>query len=303
MTADNRHYVESVTADETEDWFCRGFNTGGTSPDWCTRPGMYRVDGFGAACGQHLRQVVAMALRTSDTIVVRERPNTAPREYRPLNPRQVAMADLAAQGWTLQRIAATYGVSRQRVSQILRSAGVDLVAAKQARQAQTNTQRDLAKVLKRMANATVCPVCGGWNLRGEKLRMCSPECSAAWVSVRYRFGEMPATHRIANARTILRNPAKYGEQRCRWATEVLSGAPPTRTFRLPSTKADRLRVSLGLVEPAAGPVSRNLPYRCAGTNRDGSACARTVRSDGDVCHIHDQSHPIHDAARQAHRDP
>ena len=65
--------------------------------------------------------------------------------HRPLSDRDREMFELRAAGWTLRQIGERYGISRQRVDEIVRDRGgpelPDVIAARRAREAEILRER------------------------------------------------------------------------------------------------------------------------------------------------------------------
>jgi hypothetical protein len=131
---------------------------------------------------------------------------------------------------TLQDIGDDYGVTRERIRQILP------VGVKQAKKLNQEARRRSdafnAACQRAIDNNLVCVVCSSWILRrasgGVHTITCSPECAEAWLHLR-TFDEFDK-HRQQMARTYLANSEKYPRQQ-EWAKAMLGPNPPPRNRR------------------------------------------------------------------------
>lgn len=162
------------------------------------------------------------------------------------------MAELYRSKWTRGAIAALYGLSMDRVKDLLvvhmpteeRRAIYRAECA--AGVAERKSQRLLAELLRRCAQAKPCVVCRAWALRGPGRLTCSPECAKTWAIARLQLDENEnEKHRRSLARMYLANPEKYSRH-VEWATLVLSDnpPPPNRRFVVPGSRAAAVLESL-----------------------------------------------------------
>ena len=138
---------------------------------------------------------------------------------------------------TLQAIGDHYGVTRERIRQILPK-GAGTVVEK-IRHDQRRTQKFLAACQRALNENRVCQICGGWILRGYA-KTCSGECSKAYLVLRH-FDEHE-THRHEQARTYLAKPEKYKGPQVEWAKKMVgpNPPPPNRRYLQPGSKRSEL---------------------------------------------------------------
>ena len=155
------------------------------------------------------------------------------------------MAELYRSKWTMGAIGALYGLSDDRVKDLLivHMSAEDRRAIKLAeiadRAAERRSAKSLDELLRRCAEATPCVVCRGWVLRRRGTLTCSPECAKTWVVGRLQLDENEhEKHRRSQARTFLAKPEKYARY-TEWAKRVLSDdpPPPNRRFVVPGSRA------------------------------------------------------------------
>lgn len=121
-------------------------------------------------------------------------------------------------------LAAMYGVTRQRVGQIVKAA--DPRAAKKVVRARKSKPRPERKPDHR------CPVCGRNVYSAGRVTCNLPppagqaeSCAKVWPRVRRQVDpEQQRRNEVQQAKSILRNPSKYPETRVRWARRTLEAA-------------------------------------------------------------------------------
>lgn len=151
-------------------------------------------------------------------------------------------------GQSLREVAKRFGVTGQRVHQIINALPQEEIDQLWKDRQQTEEDRKnaelWAKVEERVAQATVCPVCQGWNLRGPKRKTCSPECAKVWSSGGARFILDETEYerrRLAQAKSILRHYEDKTKTQIAWAHRVIAGeAPPNRRYHVPGSKASEI---------------------------------------------------------------
>jgi hypothetical protein len=128
-------------------------------------------------------------------------------------------------GLTLEQVGGRYGLTRERVRQIV--ARLDPQAKATRTRILAEHERD-----RRLAEAHPCRVCGKPVLRGRRAQTCSPKCAEDWRVVRYQLDpEHHRRFRQVQARSILRNPRKHPPGQLSWARAILTGnAAPNRRF-------------------------------------------------------------------------
>lgn len=207
------------------------------------------------------------------------------------------IAEMYRAGVTLSAMGKEFGVTRERIRQILADhLGKDgMAAAKEqniavhaAAARATREVAQLAKLLRRIESARPCVVCKSWVLRGESRSTCSSECARVWVTGgRLQTPEGHHAHRLAVARTILREPTTNRPSKVAWAKRMLSDdpPPPNRRFIVPGSKASRARA---VVDPRVDLSPRPGSFPCAAIGvRTGEPCKRTATEDGGMCYLHD----------------
>lgn len=147
-------------------------------------------------------------------------------------------------GEDVKNIAESYGLTGARVYQVLNSLSADAIAAlyKERKDGIRNAAL-WEKVQQRVNEATVCPVCECWNLRGKKRVTCSKECAGVWSGSGARYlldDEVYQKRRISQARSVLRHAQNRSPQEVNWAMRVLSGEPPNRRFVVKGSRAASL---------------------------------------------------------------
>ena len=142
---------------------------------------------------------------------------------------------------TLQAIGDRYGLTRERIRQILPTGAATVVEKirRDRKRTQKRTQKFLAACQRALAENRKCQVCKGWILRNTKVT-CSHECAEAYLPLRH-FDEHEE-HRRETARTYLAKPEKYKKSLSEWAEKMLgpSPPPPNRRYLVPGSKRSEL---------------------------------------------------------------
>lgn len=154
---------------------------------------------------------------------------------------------MALAGLPLREIGKTFGVSHESVRLWLLKVGIGSKELAEAKQKIREVKK--AELLKKRIESfgTVdepCWVCDKpvtverMLEAGRKVHTCSTECREAWSVLRYLTQEGFEKHRIAMAKTVLRNPAKYKKTEIERAYKVLAGdaPPPNRKFFVKGSK-------------------------------------------------------------------
>lgn len=180
-------------------------------------------------------------------------------------------------GATLREVGEEYGISTERVRQILRETGHESRAqeSRKKRQEQQAQERLFAEFAKLAETAKPCRVCGYWVLRRGKDRVdkrqtitCSADCAESWRVLRRiidptwyrRHQKMLANH-------ILGLPDGHSHKRAtsiRWAHKVIAGDYGDETqarYVLPGSKTEQLAKKYGIpVVSAAEFFADGLPW-------------------------------------------
>ena len=134
------------------------------------------------------------------------------------------MARLYEQGMTLQQIGDEYGITRERVRQILTAGlGTNFVSVARKARERREAERSEKELAKRRKKARPCIVCGGPVLRHASGRYptvtCSTECATEYRTNRYHYA--PEIQEIAQARYIIAHPEGQPPSRVAWAKRVI----------------------------------------------------------------------------------
>lgn len=212
--------------------------------------------------------------------------NGQPLPHLSQNPdRDREIARLAAEGLeTLEAIGAKFGMSRERIRQIVNREGV-FISDVRARRAEARIAEDEA------LRQAVCRVCRRPFRRVGNTSTCSADCARLRVIGRhYLEPEKAAQGMVNQATTILRRPEKYKAASVRWAERVLAGevTTPNRRWSSPTSEVTELLRKVGREDLIVPPrqIQGPMEYRCAAMNLSGQPCSRNVRAEGELCHIH-----------------
>lgn len=144
-------------------------------------------------------------------------------------------------GESYAAIGRDYGVSRERIRQIVKEVQPDAKARRRAlealnenvkaqRQAEAEAQRFIDRLQEVIDQDLRCATCGGWVIRDtgrdDENKTCSSECAKAWVVLK-SFPEVAGdVHRNHMATSILGNKEKYSDAEIEWAQRMQEDAPP-----------------------------------------------------------------------------
>ena len=167
-------------------------------------------------------------------------------------------------GVSVAELAERYGVSKQRVSQILKKAGESPAEVRDRRIAEDRQRRLDGRPW------VTCKVCGNDFQRSAKsTRPCSDACAEAWRLGRRYF-----------------DPDFFERER---RLQGRGETPPNRRYARQDSKTKRalLAVGRGDLLPPRGPdrTPKNQPP-CSATNLNGQACRRNAQEGETLCHIH-----------------
>lgn len=133
---------------------------------------------------------------------------------------------------TYQDIGDEYGVSRERIRQIIAEVAPNAFDQKRQHAEAEAKAKEAAEFIEACLDAMlygrICAVCGSWVLRKRAEVTCSEECSDAWAVLRTLPEIDGGEHRKAVARAILRHPDQYDDDQIEHAIQVLEGKPPVR---------------------------------------------------------------------------
>ena len=144
------------------------------------------------------------------------------------------------QGLTLAEIGDRYGVTRERIRQILPP---QIAKTRRARrQNRIRTKAFLSTCQRALDENLVCSICHGWILRKTGNVTCSPECRKAADTL--RTFDNHEHHRRQLARSILAHPDRHPALNLEWAEAMLEPDPPPpnrRYFRPGSKRSELIR--------------------------------------------------------------
>ena len=158
------------------------------------------------------------------------------------DPRVNDMLAMRLRGRTLAYIGHEFGITRERVRQLLNLVDPDhtqkaVLYRQRLRKRQASAVMD-QQLIERIRVKKRCRVCLAYVLRGKNVT-CSSMCAELWTSAAVRFAiddEAYAAHRINRAKTVLKNKDNYGYQTrkslLRHARRVVSGenTEPNRRY-------------------------------------------------------------------------
>lgn len=153
---------------------------------------------------------------------------------------------------TYQEIADRYGLTRERVRQLIKLTDPDahtkhralLDAAIAEREDTKRTKKLLAQMQHALDNDLHCAVCGAWvicrsggNRENAGFLTCSPEHAVVWPILKTAVNT--EEHRRQMARSILNHPETTGKSPSKkpWAEAILGNSPPpkNRTYIVPGS--------------------------------------------------------------------
>lgn len=147
---------------------------------------------------------------------------------------------------TLEEIGQQFGVSRQRVDQVLRKRGLAAERTQQARRVRRAMkaaveERRLDERAKKLRGRT-CRVCYGPIPveRDLRAKSCSDRCQQLWSMARLHLDPRAyELHRLAIARNIVAHPEGKRPAHIEWAHKMLNGQkpPPNRRYITRSSAA------------------------------------------------------------------
>src|SRR5262245_41754230 len=141
--------------------------------------------------------------------------------------RKADIVELSESGFNGAEIGRLYGVTRERIRQILMEK--DVPPARE-RQAQRIKEQQLAGLVERLKAAKPCVVCGCWVIRPQTgsrpVLTCSVECSKAYRHLRYHIDRSFHNRRqLATARWIAAHADRVSRATYWHAVKVLNGEP------------------------------------------------------------------------------
>jgi hypothetical protein len=178
-------------------------------------------------------------------------------------------------GCTLEEIGNHFGLTRERVRQLLAEQGVHSSHVERAkkeavdRRAAQQYNQVMALMQNALDNNRKCVVCDSWVIRrpaGQRSPRtmnitCSTECGKLWAAARHRLSaEGWKRHRMFVARSILNNPQGKSPSRIAWAIRLLANPdmPANRYMRKPGSKVSQMleEAGLPLERPAGTPPNK-----------------------------------------------
>jgi hypothetical protein len=141
------------------------------------------------------------------------------------------MMDQYAGGDTLRTIGESFGISHERVRQLIDSRDPDFIPKinrKRERDRTRQREREERERQKERARPKgKCKVCGNPITRQNAKYACSTEHQQIWNRIkRFLDPTKRDEHLKAAARVILKKPDKYTPAQVKWAKRVLSDNPP-----------------------------------------------------------------------------
>jgi hypothetical protein len=155
---------------------------------------------------------------------------------------------------TLEEVGDRYGITRERVREILVQHG--RVSGRKRLQARAE-ERLFRQFAERARSAVPCAVCGSWVLRrtrtGRK-KTCSSECTRLWNEVRFSIDEEERERqRYATATWVVEHADRVPANRVIHAMRVLTGDAEERgRWTISGSKPDSRRAMFPNVPPSAG---------------------------------------------------
>jgi hypothetical protein len=165
-------------------------------------------------------------------------PSIPPSEYSEIAHRYVTT------NVTLQMLGDEYGLTRERIRQIIALVYPNAASRKRqlqaARDKQRRNQEELEKVRQAREDNQRCVICGDLMLTRRQWRTCSPECSEAYMTIRYLPEISGNRHAVHVATSIIRHSEKYKNTQIAWAKRVLTAdgdVAPNRRYLVPGSKS------------------------------------------------------------------
>jgi hypothetical protein len=201
-----------------------------------------------------------------------------------------------SEGETLQTVGDRFGISRERVRQIAKAAGLDVptlrAAQKKGRAEKRQAERDAATI------TAVCKVCGKpFGTLDLKRVTCSRDCAVALSrGRRYIDADYYERQRVSSARYVASHPERYSAPRVNYALRVVAGDVSARgRWVIDGSKVTEALRRVGrddLLPSPAPPAPPPAVYPCSMTSlRTGLPCKRTTSEPGGVCCVHAKERP------------
>jgi hypothetical protein len=161
------------------------------------------------------------------------------------NARQEAIIQVALNepALTFEEIGQRFGISRQRVDQILKRNGIGSERTEQARLLRQKTKDEAAARARRRRlekrakelGVRICRICYQPIPieRDRRALTCSKRCKRLWAIARLQLDpEEHDRHRQSQARTIVAHPDNRSPAEIEWATRMVNGEqpPPNRRY-------------------------------------------------------------------------
>jgi hypothetical protein len=201
------------------------------------------------------------------------------------------IVELAGQGLTSPQLAARFGITHQRVSQILAAEGIAIGELARQRRADVRAAAEADRIRGR---TRPCKVCGRPFLTVANRGTCSPECAAVLrIGRRYLDPAYYDIHRVQQARYAVAHPERVTPANLALARRIVNGdiPAPNRRYFIPGSKVVAAFEAAGVAHllPAPSPRSRSRRQQgpsCAAVNRNGTPCRRGATPGDPLCHIH-----------------